>query len=206
MPPETRSAKRRKDAAPSSSVHQTQIPQLPEVPATVSARRRGPGGQYRKLSAAVSVPPPPNLFVPGDAITGHRLGSVEVPRYQASEISGSTVEPDTISEAYKVTLKSPSRTPAEERVWEWRRTLRRAFFNRSTSTPPRFEPKPGLSQEEVTRMNDLFLVMNSVAVHPSLIESTSIIKELRKIQRREDEFSIKAGDLCSKWTNELASR
>ncbi|KAJ7856360.1 hypothetical protein B0H14DRAFT_2752990 [Mycena olivaceomarginata] len=99
--------------------------------------------------------------------------------------------------SYKVTIKSQPRTSEERKIWDWRRKLRRAFFRRSAS---HFEPKP-LQEEEVDKMHKLFLHMNSALVNPLYIKSTSIIKELNQIKKRDDKFGRKAKTLRNKWAN-----
>ncbi|KAJ7889289.1 hypothetical protein B0H14DRAFT_2691956 [Mycena olivaceomarginata] len=90
-----------------------------------------------------------------------------------------------------------ARTLEERKIWDWRRKLRRAFFRRSAS---HFEPKP-LQEEEVDKMHKLFLHMNSALVDPLYIKSTSIIKELNQIKKRDDKFGRKAKTLRNKWAN-----
>ncbi|KAJ7805987.1 hypothetical protein B0H14DRAFT_3484453 [Mycena olivaceomarginata] len=63
---------------------------------------------------------------------------------------------------------------------------------------PIFEPKY-LNEVEVAEITNLFIEMNSATVTTMVIKSTSIMKILDRIKRRDDEFGIKAKTLYVKW-------
>ncbi|KAJ7801967.1 hypothetical protein B0H14DRAFT_3489036 [Mycena olivaceomarginata] len=50
-------------------------------------------------------------------------------------------------------------------------------------------------------MDKLFFEMNSAPVDSLYIKSTSIIKELSQIKKRDDKFGRKARALRNKWAN-----
>ncbi|KAJ7709098.1 hypothetical protein B0H14DRAFT_714211 [Mycena olivaceomarginata] len=103
-----------------------------------------------------------------------------------------------LGDSYKVTLYSQPRTSEEREIWNWRRTLRKAFFRRLSAS--HFEPKP-LPEEEVDKMHKLFLRMKLTPVNTLYIQSTSILKELNRIKKRDDTFGMKAKELCNIWAN-----
>ncbi|KAJ7868225.1 hypothetical protein B0H14DRAFT_2572466 [Mycena olivaceomarginata] len=92
-----------------------------------------------------------------------------------------------LSEYYKVTIRSPPRTLEEEKIWDWRHKLRKAFFDRKSSSI--FAPK-ALPDAEVAEIRQLFFQMDCAAVNPSLIKENP---------KRDDEFGGKAEVLCAKW-------
>ncbi|KAJ7896901.1 hypothetical protein B0H13DRAFT_1884871 [Mycena leptocephala] len=94
-------------------------------------------------------------------------------------------------------LRANAQTSEERKNWDWCHTLRRAFFRRSGS---HFEPK-ALREEEVDQTHKLFLQMKSAPVNLLYIKSTSIMKELNKIKKRDGEFGRKAKALRNKWAN-----
>ncbi|KAJ7884785.1 hypothetical protein B0H14DRAFT_2700202 [Mycena olivaceomarginata] len=115
----------------------------------------------------------------------------------------------TLYESFKVTNKNQPRTPEEGKVWNWRHALQRTFFNKSfvlqpgkDASFPSFEPKP-LSEEEVIAMKELFDKMGSDTVSPVVIKSTSIMKVLRRICTRGDDFAIKAEAQNRTWNQVL---
>ncbi|KAJ7797150.1 hypothetical protein B0H14DRAFT_3157643 [Mycena olivaceomarginata] len=68
-----------------------------------------------------------------------------------------------------------ARTPEEREVWDWRCTLKRAFFNKSSVLQAgkevrRFGPK-SLNEEEVAAMNKLFIQMESATVSRVVIKA-----------------------------------
>ncbi|KAJ7923921.1 hypothetical protein B0H13DRAFT_1864400 [Mycena leptocephala] len=90
-------------------------------------------------------------------------------------------------------LKIAARTPEEKEVWNWRCTLQKTFIKRSTAANQQATLEPrSLSSDEVEDMSKLFLKMES-------FNSTSIMKVLKVIKDREDEFGIKAKVLYIGW-------
>ncbi|KAJ7898914.1 hypothetical protein B0H14DRAFT_2556965 [Mycena olivaceomarginata] len=92
-----------------------------------------------------------------------------------------------LGDSYKVTIKSQPSSKRELR--------RREEFGTGAEL---FE---GRSSGEVDTMDKLFFEMNSAPVDSLYIKSTSIIKELSQIKKRDDKFGRKARALRNKWAN-----
>ncbi|KAJ7799017.1 hypothetical protein B0H14DRAFT_3156675 [Mycena olivaceomarginata] len=92
-----------------------------------------------------------------------------------------------LHDSYKVGTRSQQ----ESKIWEWRRTLRTAFFNRTASN---YEAKPSVHEQDVEEVHQLFRIMNSTL-------STSILRDLNKIKKRGDDFGRHAQELYNKWVN-----
>ncbi|KAJ7889076.1 hypothetical protein B0H14DRAFT_3127076 [Mycena olivaceomarginata] len=106
-----------------------------------------------------------------------------------------------LHDSYKVGTRSQPRTTEESKIWEWRRTLRTAFFNRTASN---YEAKPSVHEQDVEEVHQLFRIMNSTLVSPLYIKSTSILRDLNKIKKRGDDFGHHAQELYNKWVNVCA--
>ncbi|KAJ7877082.1 hypothetical protein B0H14DRAFT_2567923 [Mycena olivaceomarginata] len=92
-----------------------------------------------------------------------------------------------LGDSYKVTIKSQPSSKRELR--------RREEFGTGAEL---FE---GRSSGEVDTMDKLFFEMNSAPVDSLYIKSTSIIKKLSQIKKRDDKFGRKARALRNKWAN-----
>ncbi|KAJ7870171.1 hypothetical protein B0H14DRAFT_3576030 [Mycena olivaceomarginata] len=106
-----------------------------------------------------------------------------------------------LHDSYKVGTRSQPRTTEESEIWEWRRTLRTAFFNGTASN---YEAKPSVHEQDVEEVHQLFRIMNSTFVSPLYIKSTPILRDLNKIKKRGDEFGRHAQELHNKWVNVCA--